>query len=344
MTHGNSKLTDEQQLAIVNEFRTTTPSTAILANKYNVSIKTIRRLLNKHLTEFNVKSTHGSLKFTELQRLEIIKLYLSEQSCPQIAKLYNCHPSTIRYQLLIEDIDRRDGSEMQRIYKLNQEYFSNIDNEEKAYWLGFIAGDGYVNGNDLVVNLAKKDKGHLEKLLISLNSDKPIYERLRYDKRTNRIYEGVAVKFSSKKLVSDLKKLKIIPNKSLVLEPSPINSKLLKHYYRGLVDADGHLANKIKKKNNQINNIINLVGSYAIVESFIMFLNDNLILKHNLKPQASGKIFTVTYGGNQQPIKIAELLYKDAHIFLSRKNAIANKMINSLHPIDQMPALPTLNP
>ena len=29
-------------------------------------------------------------------------------------------------------------------HNLNKDYFKNIDNEEKAYWLGFIAADGCI--------------------------------------------------------------------------------------------------------------------------------------------------------------------------------------------------------
>lgn len=34
---------------------------------------------------------------------------------------------------------------MPRKYTFNEEIFDIIDNEEKAYWLGFLAADGYVD-------------------------------------------------------------------------------------------------------------------------------------------------------------------------------------------------------
>ena len=47
-------------------------------------------------------------------------------------------------------------------HNLNKEYFKNIDTEEKAYWLGFIAADGCVykmskNAHRLQINLSYKD-------------------------------------------------------------------------------------------------------------------------------------------------------------------------------------------
>lgn len=42
-------------------------------------------------------------------------------------------------------------------------YFENIDTEEKAYWLGFLYADGYVNANEdkIELCLAEKDFHHL---------------------------------------------------------------------------------------------------------------------------------------------------------------------------------------
>ena len=44
-------------------------------------------------------------------------------------------------------------------------HFENIDTEEKAYWLGFLYADGYVNANEdkIELCLAEKDFHHLEK-------------------------------------------------------------------------------------------------------------------------------------------------------------------------------------
>ena len=56
-------------------------------------------------------------------------------------------------------------------YSLNENYFETIDNEEKAYWLGFISTDGNIYKRDnngtiiLSFNLNIRDKKHLEKFL-----------------------------------------------------------------------------------------------------------------------------------------------------------------------------------
>ena len=48
--------------------------------------------------------------------------------------------------------------------------FDQIDTQEKAYWLGFILADGYLNTNKhmLRIKLGDKDKHHLEKFIQAL--------------------------------------------------------------------------------------------------------------------------------------------------------------------------------
>lgn len=49
----------------------------------------------------------------------------------------------------------------------NRHIFDIIDSQEKAYWLGFIIADGYLNVDRrmLRIKLGDKDKNHLEKFI-----------------------------------------------------------------------------------------------------------------------------------------------------------------------------------
>lgn len=53
---------------------------------------------------------------------------------------------------------------------VNSQYFSSIDTEAKAYWLGFIYADGYVTGDVFGIKLSLKDISHLEKLKKAIES------------------------------------------------------------------------------------------------------------------------------------------------------------------------------
>ena len=63
----------------------------------------------------------------------------------------------------------------------NRHIFDNIDNPEKAYWLGFIVADGYLNKEKrmLRIKLGDIDKHHLEKFINFLGGD---YSMLKSEK------------------------------------------------------------------------------------------------------------------------------------------------------------------
>lgn len=63
-----------------------------------------------------------------------------------------------------------------RKYKLDEECFKTIDSEAKAYWLGFLAADGYICSSKVVgCKLGIKDVEHLKKLGMFFKTDMPIY-------------------------------------------------------------------------------------------------------------------------------------------------------------------------
>lgn len=66
-------------------------------------------------------------------------------------------------------------------YNYNRRFFQNIDTEEKASWLGFIAADGNVASamNTSRIELNIRDKDHLEKFRKSILGDMPIKESIR---------------------------------------------------------------------------------------------------------------------------------------------------------------------
>lgn len=97
----------------------------------------------------------------------------------KIAKYYNCSPGSIDGILKRNGIQKRSNKDNSRRFNVNHDYFEKIDSEEKAYWLGFIAADGYVNkANCVGVTLASKDHAHLLKLAKATEST---YEIKQYN-------------------------------------------------------------------------------------------------------------------------------------------------------------------
>lgn len=158
-------------------------------------------------------------------------------------------------------------------YKFNENYFETINTPEKAYWLGFIAADGYITKRTQgqhVFGISLHEKEPLEKLLVCLESNKKILE---YDcsKMSNKYSNKFEYKllFVSNKMVSDLEKNGIVERKTFKLEfPYNIISKeLYPHYIRGYFDGDGSVFYSITRgiKDEVLN--VSICGTYNFLDS-----------------------------------------------------------------------------
>lgn len=98
--------------------------------------------------------------------------YKKGKTIRQIARENECSHSNIRKYFKKHGLESQTvmkGNDLTRIYKVNHDYFEEIDSEKKAYWFGFFYADGYVqrkgDWNDKMrLNLAYKDRSHVEKL------------------------------------------------------------------------------------------------------------------------------------------------------------------------------------
>lgn len=71
--------------------------------------------------------------------------------------------------------------EINRQYKLNNQYFDNINTEEKAYWLGFLWADGSIHKtnprskhqNRLTIVQKKSEIKHIQKFNKAISSSEP---------------------------------------------------------------------------------------------------------------------------------------------------------------------------
>lgn len=62
-----------------------------------------------------------------------------------IGKEIGVSGDTIEYWRKKFDIPKQNDNQARRKYKYNQDYFNEINTEEKAYWLGFIMADVCIN-------------------------------------------------------------------------------------------------------------------------------------------------------------------------------------------------------
>lgn len=137
---------------------------------------------------------------------------------------------------------------MARKYTCNENFFDEY-NLLSCYWAGFISADGCIHSfpeNPLKqpfvrLNLAVKDKIHLEKLKNDISSTYPIVE-YNVKLKSGKIYRTCYFLLNSRHLVNSLENnFNIVSKKSLILKP-PTQIKSLEHklaFIMGCYDGDG---------------------------------------------------------------------------------------------------------
>lgn len=162
------------------------------------------------------------------------------------------------------------GSQGARRHNIDEHFFDSINNEEKAYWLGFLMADGCVyHGSDkksyrLQINLAEKDVKCLERFNQALSSDYEIKSVNVKESKTGKIHDVVQLKINCTSLCLSLIKHGVVPRKSLICQAPSIDPKLIPHYVRGYFDGDGC----ITKDTHRNKWSIKIIGTRSTLEFF----------------------------------------------------------------------------
>lgn len=254
----------------------------------------------------------------------IIKLYKDNLSIAKIYRLLKENNITICKKriskiLTSNDVKLRTLSEAATKYEVVSDFFSTIDTEEKAYWLGFMYADGYVTGTKIVgCKLSTKDEEHLIKLRNTLSPTKPLY----YDETSQGFgnnTKSVALILTNRNLFKDLVSKGCIQNKSKLLtfpNENIVPKELIHHFIRGYFDGDGSVTAGINPKGH-IRILIGIVGT----ESFLSEIRKALSLEDTkyLYKYKNKDIHELKVGGTNVVKAIYDFIYKDATVFLERK-------------------------
>ena len=120
--------------------------------------------------------------------------------------------------------------------KLNDTFFSE-GTKASYYWAGFLAADGWVEGDRGRIGLAlqAQDIGHLQKFKHAVKSEHDICPFMN-----NKAYR---IRFNSELMVSDLQRIfNITPAKTHTYTMPYFNEDyLMLEFLRGYIEGDGHL-------------------------------------------------------------------------------------------------------
>lgn len=271
------------------------------------------------------------------QELEICRLYTKDKlSSNEIRKLFNISVGTViktleRYNIKrVKNSPKNIKKSSYRKYNLNEDYFTMIDSNDKAYFLGLIIADGtisYGRTSILSIGLQEEDSYILEKLKKNLDFEGSI-RLIKKSKSCRKDLKSISI--CSKKLVESLIKHGIIPNKTHFTYFPDIPEEFYSHFIRGVFDGDGSIVLDPRGRQNLT---FSIAGTEVLISKIQEILIENCDLnktKLATSKQTKDTFRVMNYSGNFICKRIYEYLYKNAESFLTRKKEKFESRLNKL--------------
>ena len=202
-----------------------------------------------------------------------------------------------------------------RKYKLNENFFKTIDSEEKAYFLGFLFADGYINEKINMVDLTihHKDKEILDKFVLC------VYPEGRPLKTIRVSYLRLVINSST--IINDLVKYGCVQAKTFILKFPVISEKFQRDFIRGYFDGDGSIC---VGKDGTLN--LSIVGTIDFLDGMKRILKEKCSLNDTMyddrHPERQNNIRALRFGGNILINRIYHYMYDNSTIYLMRKRKI----------------------
>lgn len=195
---------------------------------------------------------------------------------------------------------------------IDDQIFSSINSEEKAYFLGLIASDGHIAKRGFKIALNQKDKYILAQLRNFICAELPLHD---YTSETSNM---TSLEVNSQQISRDLcKLLKIRPGKkSNVVRLPDINDRFLWHFVRGYFDGDGTINDPEKTSKNYP-----LASIRSSSNSMLKDLKKRIMIRSYLT-----KNHSISWE-NKYAQEFLKELYNKASLFLVRKRERFEKWI-----------------
>ena len=245
--------------------------------------------------------------------------YLKGRSITSIKDEIKSSPNVVSKILKDNGVTKRTPKEMATKFIFNEDYFSVIDTEEKAYWLGFLSADGYITKQRkhcsyrVGVSLAIFDKEHLNKLKNALNSNHEIKVYRNSEKNEFGQTEYCRLIFSSNKFANDLIEKGCVPNKSDILQymgDIVVPKEYEIDYIRGYFDGNGSISFTDKTKK------LSLCGTKEMLQGFLTYFNYNIKMDKRRDNGTNNYSISFTH---RKAYGILKQMYENSHIYLDRK-------------------------
>ncbi|MEN8076793.1 LAGLIDADG family homing endonuclease [Clostridioides difficile] len=204
--------------------------------QYDLTINRIRDLACRNGVKKDFYDMYKQSFINRNDEYNIVKLYEQGFTANEIAKLYGYKTRNSILQKLDKfNVERRNWnkvqSEKKSYYNFSMEF---LDDEYKAYFLGLILTDGYVNEERGYIGIDLSDKDVIEFLCDYLKTSYSIIKSEFKDKYRIILY--------GKELVEEMKRLSVTARKTFSLEGPNLydyEKRYLPYIIRGIIDGDG---------------------------------------------------------------------------------------------------------
>ena len=247
---------------------------------------------------------------------EIIDKYNSGISINKLSKEYKLDWHKIERMLIQNNV------EIRRQYKINENYFDEINTPNKAYILGLLYSDGSNTSNYenkrycITITLKQYDYQILEDIKNEIGYKAPIKFRNYNNTPT------ATLDICNKHMVLKLHSFGVVPNKTLTLEfPDWLDERLYPHFIRGIFDGDGCITQRTRDVASQLS--VTITSTYNMCNNIADIVCDRCNINTHVYDvghvNCNSKIKTFVVSGNLQCKKFLDYIYQDANLKLERK-------------------------
>lgn len=210
-----------------------------ISRELKLHTSSVRRWLkreNIEIIKYSGKGIPKNTTYISPKTASIIELHKSGKSCRQIANELNTSEASVSLILNRRGFSLNIGKRLKK-RKIKEDYFTNIDNHKKSYFLGLLCADGCVNlrTGKVSISLKEGDSYLLVEFLKEIESDCKLgflQPKIKGDmQRYLQVY--------STQMANDLISYGCVERKSKYLDFPKIDDEYFSSFLRGFFDGDG---------------------------------------------------------------------------------------------------------
>lgn len=259
---------------------------------------------------------------------QIVYLYSVQKL--SIAKIKECLPFVCDARRISKVLDKHNivkrTNEEYRKLPIDESYFETINDQRKAYLLGYIYADGCIYYNKrFKLTSSEENIEALQILKQELKAEREITDHIKGKGSYAEGKPGYEFCFTNSKICNDLKQLGVKENKTFTIEfptKEQLPEEFERHFIRGYFDGNGSIYSVFNKKWGKYEYTVSFsAGSKNIligIQQRISLLTGS---KANIYPYKNRNAFDYKIGGANNLEKIYHYFYDDAELFLGRKKA-----------------------